>query len=216
MRVALVLTFLITAAAVPAVAQRDSVLAHRWVGTHLGRPLHFEFYSDTMLVVGDRHVLDYRLTRDSLIAIGDTTVVGRYRLSFGHLLLTTPDGVVTMATQSVLARPLTGRWTGPLGTDDGAQVEIRLFASGLARWRVFPTGPWATGEWDREFRIISFLWEVDEAEGEPAEETEEGKDGEDVYDGSEWRALYDPIGNALQFERTVPEGGTTILRRTFR
>lgn len=177
-------------------AQRDSVLAHRWVGTHLGRPLHFEFYGDTMLVLNDRHALDFRLTHDSLVAVGDTIVMGRYRLSFGRLLFTTPDGVVTMATQSALARPLTGRWRGPLGTDDDARLEIQLFANGVARWRLFPNGRWTSGEWDRDFRIITFVWEDEEE--------------------TEWKALYDPIGNALQFEQTVPESGATILRRTFR
>jgi hypothetical protein len=199
MRSAFTLLFLLAglgAVTTPALAQRDTVLAHRWVGTHLGRPLHFEFYGDTMMVVNDRHVLDYRLTRDSLIAVGDTTVIGRYRLSMGYLLFSTPDGVVTMAKQSFLARPLTGIWVGPLGTPDGAQVELRLHASGVARWRRRSRGGWTTGEWERTFRVITFVWEDEEE--------------------TEWRALYDPIANALLFEITVPDAETTILRRSLR
>lgn len=196
MRATLVVLTLACMLTSPLRGQRDTVVVHRWVGTHLGRPLHLEFYGDTMLVVNDRHALDFRLTGDSLIATGDTLVLGRYRLSFGRLLLTTPEGVVTMATQNALARPLTGRWTGPLGTDDDAEVEIRLFASGEARWRLRPDGEWTVGEWDRDFRLITFVWEDEEE--------------------TEWTAQYDPIGNALLFEMTVPESGLTILRRTFR
>jgi hypothetical protein len=35
-------------------------------------------------------------------------------------------------------------------------------------------------------------------------------------DESEWRGQYDPIGNAMLFEATVPESGSTILRKVFR
>jgi hypothetical protein len=190
----------------PATAQRDSVLPHRWVGIHRNRPLQLEFYGDTMLVVNDTHALDFRLTSDSLVAFGDTSIVGRYRLvrvadhqlppdSVQHwLLLETPDGVVTMAEQAALARPLTGRWRGPLGTEDGAQVELVISIAGTARWRRLPGGAWMDGEWDRDMRIITFTWN----------------------DESEWRGQYDPIGNAMLFEATVPESGLTILRKVFR
>lgn len=177
-----------------AAAQRDSVLAHRWVGVHLGRPLQLEFYADTMLVVGDEHVLDFRLTGDSLVAFGDTTIACQYRLAMGRLLLQTPNGMVTMAVQSALARPLTGRWRGPLGTDDGAEAELVIFADGTARWRRLPEGRWTGGEWDREMRAVTFTW----------------------ADESEWRGQYDPIGNAMLYELTVPESQPTILRRIFR
>ena len=182
----------------PAVAagQRDSVLANRWVGTHQGRPLHFEFYGDTMLVLNDQHALSFELTRDSLLATGDTLVTGHYRLAFGRLVFSTPDGVVTMAHQSVLARPLDGRWTGPLGTGDDRHVELQTFGNGAARWRTTSGGSWTVGEWDREFRKITFTWEDEEE--------------------TEWVAQYDPVGNALLFERTVPESSTTILRRVYR
>src|SRR5882757_2665379 len=59
---------------------QDTTLLKRWVGNYLEHPLTLEFYGDTMLVVGDRHALNYRLTFDSLIATGDTNVVARYRL----------------------------------------------------------------------------------------------------------------------------------------
>ena len=179
---------------VPAVAQRDSVLAHRWVGVHKGRPLQFEFYGDTMLVVDDEHVLDFRLTGDSLVAFGDTTIDGQYRVVMSRLLLQTPEGVVTMAEQSALARPLTGRWRGSLGSEDGVETELTIIAGGTARWRRLPNGRWMAGEWDREMRTVTFTWD----------------------DESEWRGQYDPVGNAMLLEVTVPEAQPTILRRVFR
>ncbi len=210
--IAAVLAGTLAATPAPLSAQRDTVVAHRWVGRHLGRPLFFEFYGDSILVVNDRHLLDYHLTRDSLIAIGDTTVVGRYRLARGWLLLATPDGVVTMAKQKFLARPLSGRWIGPLGTEDGTLVDLRIFSNGVARWRTLPSGKWTVGEWDRTSRVITFTWETEETNAaERAEEEEEEGDTE-----NEWRALYDPIANALLFEVTVPDAETTILRRWLR
>ncbi|MDH3498134.1 MAG: hypothetical protein OER21_15360 [Gemmatimonadota bacterium] len=194
MRPLALLALLVAVTAPDAVAQRDSVLAHRWVGMHLGRPLQFEFYGDTMLVLNDEHVLDFQLTDDSLSGFGDTVLTGRYRLVLGRLIFEAPGGVVTMATQSALARPLTGHWRGPLGTADGAAVELVIYASGTARWRRAPDGRWMDGEWDRATRVLTFTW----------------------TDESEWQGQYDPIGNAILFETTVPDGGTTILRRVFR
>jgi len=178
----------------PAAAQRDSVLVHRWVGVHLGKALQLEFYGDTMLVVNDAHVLDFRLTNDSLVGFGDTSVVGRYRIVMERLLLETPNGVVTMAEQTTLARPLTGRWHGPLGTADGVEVELEISPAGTARWRRQPSGAWMAGEWDREMRAITFTWS----------------------DGTEWHSQYDPVGNAMLFETTVEGAEPTILRRLFR
>lgn len=178
----------------PMLAQRDSALAHRWVGVHRGRGLQLEFYADSMLVVNDVHVLDFRLTNDSLVAFGDTSVLGRYRIVLQRLLLDTPDGMVTMAIQDVLARPLTGRWRGSLGTPDGEETELVISPDGTARWRRLPAGAWAYGEWDREMRVITFTWS----------------------DESEWRGQYDPVGNAMLFEVTVPDAEPTILRRVFR
>lgn len=194
MRPLVLVAILLAAGASRTAAQRDSVLAHRWVGIHLARPLQFEFYGDTMLVVNDEHVLDFRLTDDSLAAFGDTALAGRFRLVLGRLVFETPDGVVTMATQSPLARPLTGRWRGPLGTADGATVDLLIYASGTARWRRVPDGRWMEGEWDRATRILTFTW----------------------TDESEWQGQYDPIGNAILFETTVPGAEITILRRVFR
>lgn len=194
MRFSVVLLAVGTIVPAPAAAQRDSVLANRWVGVHLRRGLQLEFYGDTMLVVNDEHVLDFRLTRDSLVAFGDTSVVGRYRLVLQRLLLETPDGVVTMAVQSPLARPLTGHWRGPLGTDDGVETELVIAADGSARWRRLSRGSWTHGEWDRETRVITFTWS----------------------DETEWSGQYDPVGNAMLFEATVPGAQATILRRVFR
>src|SRR5262245_17206175 len=69
--------------------QQDTAVLKRWVGNYLERPLTLEFYGDTMLVVGDQHALNYRMTFDSLIATGDTTLVARYRLVRDRLLLET-------------------------------------------------------------------------------------------------------------------------------
>jgi len=178
----------------PVAGQRDSVLASRWVGTHQSRPLQFEFYGDTMLVVNDQWALSFRLTRDSLVAFGDTSIVGRYRVVRDRLLLETPSGMVTMAPQSYLARPLDGRWVGELGTPDGAGLELIISPGGRARWRTLEGGRWIEGEWDRASRIITLVWP----------------------DETEWKGQYDPVGNALLLEQTVEGAGSTILRRAFR
>ncbi|HXV87109.1 MAG TPA: hypothetical protein VD793_10430 [Gemmatimonadales bacterium] len=175
---------------------QSGTLTGRWVGTHAGQPLHLEFYGDTMLVVNDQHALNYRLTPDSLVAVGDTTVQARYWFSMGRLLLETPAGaVLTMAAQNALARPLTGRWLGELGTPDGAEAELRIAAGGAARWRKIPSGAWMEGEWERQTRIISFTW---------------------ARDSTDWIGHYDVDGNAIVFERTVPESRPTIFVRVFR
>lgn len=175
--------------------QRDSVLASRWVGESNGRPLQFEFYGDSMLVLDDRTPLDYRLTDDSLVAWGDTTVTAQWRYIMGHLLLDTPDGPVTMSAQGPLARPLTGRWVGPLGDEQETMIEMVLYLGGTVRWRPLGSGvAWTEGEWDRESRLITFIWP----------------------DETEWNGQYDPIGNNLLLEHTVEGGSSTILRRAFR
>jgi hypothetical protein len=99
-----------------------------------------------------------------------------------------------MAFQSPLARPLTGRWRGALGTADGVETELVIAPDGTARWRRLPTGGWTHGEWDRETRVITFIWS----------------------DETEWRGQYDPTGNAMLFEATVAGAEATILRRVFR
>ena len=188
------LPLVLLASASPVVAQRDSVMASRWVGMHLGRPLTFEFYSDTMLVVNDRLGLAFQLTDDSLVASGDTLVTARWRHVLGHLLLDTPDGPLTMSPQNVLARPLTGRWVGPLGDEEETLIEMRLALGGAVWWRPLGGGAWTEGEWQRESRLITFTWP----------------------DETEWRGQYDPIGNNLLLEQTVEDGHGSILRRAFR
>jgi hypothetical protein len=183
-------------AALSAQIPADTVLLHRWVGTHDGRPLVLEFYDDTMLVVNDRYPLSYRLTPDSIIGFGDTTVVARWWMSVGRLILETPSGEITMAELPPLARPVAGRWTGGLGDAAGTNIELQVFANGTARWRTLPEGAWTQGEWDREARVLTFTWH-------DADETD-------------WSGQYDPIGNAILFEQTVPGSGTSILRRAFR
>lgn len=185
--------------AIPAVVAgilQGGALTGRWVGVHAGQPLHLEFYGDTMLVVNDEYALDYRVTPDSLIATGDTTIQARYWFAIGRLLLETPGGaVITMAEQRALARPLTGRWLGELGTADGMQAELRIADGGVARWRRVPSGAWLDGEWERQTRIISFTW---------------------AADSTDWIGHYDVDGNAIVFARTVRDSRPTIFLRVFR
>ena len=178
-------------------SQCETSLKGRWVGLHHNETLELDFYGDTMLVVNDKYAANYRATSDSLIATGDTTVTARYWFSVCRLLLEAPDGsVITMTAQQPLARPLTGRWVGELGTPDGARAELRLAPGGTARWHRLPNGPWTDGEWERETRIITFTWA-----------------GADTIP---WIGHYDVEGNALLFDHTVPGSRTSIFQRVFR
>lgn len=194
-------TLLITAtifALVPpaAAGQTDQRLLHRWVGTHAGRSLHLDFYGDTMLVVNDQYAVNYRATRDSIVARGDTTFAATYWFALDRLLLrTAEDAVVTMSEQSPLARPLHGRWRGSPGGWTDREVELVMHRGGSARWRTVPSGGWVQGEWDRLTRIITFTW---------------------LPDSTAWSGQYDPVGNALLFEDAPPGDGTLVLRRVFR
>lgn len=194
-RLALALT--VAAPTAPLLAQQDTVLLRRWVGTRpAGGPFYIEFYGDTMLVVDDTYALDFRLSRDSIVATGDTTLAFRFRISHGRLLLETPEGrILTMAPQSALARPITGRWTGTLATEMADQIELQLFRGGSARWRRTPGGIWQAGEWERNTRTLTLLW---------------------LPDSLEWGGQYDPIGNALLFGETEQGSGPVIFRRLFR
>lgn len=174
----------------------DTAVLHRWVGTHDGRPLFLEFYGDSMLVVNDQYPLSFRLTPDSLVGFGDTTIVARWWMSDGRLILETSSGEVTMSEQGPLARPLTGRWVGPSGMAGGNDLELRMHANGTAEWRLLPGGSWTPGEWDRTSRTLDFTWH-------DAGETE-------------WSGQYDPVGNAILFDHTAQGTSTTILRRAFR
>lgn len=183
-------------AALAALALQAATLSGRWVGLHRGQTLNLEFYGDTMLVVNDQYPLNYRVTRDSLIATGDTSFAVRYWFSYGRLLLETKDGaVITMAQQGPLARPLTGRWLGELGTAMPTPAELLIYAGGVARWRKLTGGGWQDGEWERESRIITFFW--------PA-------------DSTDWVGHYDVEGNSIVFEHTVPGSGPAIFKRVFR
>lgn len=180
----------------PLVLQQSSQLSGRWVGMHRGAPLHFEFYGDTMLVVNDRYALNARVTSDSLLASGDTTVVARYWFSLDRLLVETPDGyVVTMSAQKALARPLTGRWVGDLGTPEQVEAELVITPGGVAQWRQLPAGNWVAGEWERQTRVITFTW---------------------AADSTDWVGHYDVEGNAILFEKTLPGSRAAIFRRVFR
>ncbi|MBI4502214.1 MAG: hypothetical protein HY700_13765 [Gemmatimonadetes bacterium] len=195
------LTVLLLLAPATAIAQQqDTTLLKRWVGNYLEKPLTLEFYGDTMLVVGDRHALNYRLTLDSLIATGDTSIVARYRVSHGRLLLETADGsVITMATQKTLGRPLTGRWMGDVDTSGTAvPVELNLNPDRTACWHGSPDGKWMKGEWDRETRVVTMIW-----------------------DSGEWTGLYDPQNNSLVLRPIADSthsatGPTGALHRVFR
>ena len=195
----LLTSLILLAGAVPTglEAQSDSVMQTRWVGRlPNGAPLFLEFYGDSMLVVNDRMALDYVMTSDSLIAYGDTTLQFRYRMSFGRMLLETPDGhVLTMSPQLTLARPLTGRWVATLETDSLRRMQLELFRGGGARWREIPGGAWHEGEWNRQSRIISFLW---------------------LPDSLTWTGQFDPRGNALLFSELDEGTGTVIFRKRYR
>lgn len=189
---------------VPAAAQvPDSTLLARWVGIHKERSLTLEFYGDTMLVVGDRHPLNYHLTRDSIIATGDTSLAVRYRMAFGKLLLeTADDDMITMSPQAPLGRPLIGRWVGDVDTAGVSHLaEIRLSVDRSASWRILPDGKPEYGEWDRQTRKVTLTW----------------------TNGGEWSGLYDPLRNTLLLEPVAdstgavqPGGATGVLRRVFR
>lgn len=195
MRTVAVILALLAVTASQGSRQADDLL-RRWVGTHHGRPLYLDFYDDTMLVVNDEYPTDFLATRDSLIAMGDTSFAVSYWLVLDRLLIETEEGrVVTMAQQDLLARPLhAGRWRG---TSIGGEstIELRMARGGNAAWRRLPGGRWTRGEWDRNTRLINFTWEPD---------------------STSWTAFYDPYGNALQFEELEPGSGTVILRRAFR
>jgi hypothetical protein len=175
-------------------AQADTALLKRWVGSYQGKVLNLEFYGDTMLVVNDRHGLSVRVTNDSIVAAGDTTVAGRYRVVLGRLLFEGTDGVViTMAPQPPLARPLNGRWLGELATGDRPAAEIVVFDNNTAQWRRVGDQKWIRGDWERATRVVTFTWS----------------------DNTEWTGQYDPIGNAILFEQTVAESSASVFRRTF-
>lgn len=196
MRILLCALVLVTLAPALPVQQADQRLLRRWVGTHGGRSLHLDFYGDTMLVVNDQYALNYRATRDSIVAMGDTSFAVSYWFALDRLLLrTVEDQVVTMAEQSALARPLHGRWRGSPSRSTDSEVDLVMSRGGSARWRRVPGGSWVQGEWDRLTRIISFTW---------------------LPDSLMWTGQYDPAGNALLFENAPPDEGTLVLRRIFR
>jgi hypothetical protein len=132
--------------------QSDHRLMNRWVGTHDGRPWWLDFYGDTMLVVDDTLLLDFRITRDSLIAHGDTSFAVAYWFVRDRLLIQTADGeIITMAPQDHMARPIHGDWRG-----DG--IRLRIWRGGIATWRG------TRGEWRRRSRLILFTWLPDSLE----------------------------------------------------
>lgn len=171
-------------------------LHRRWVGTHTGGSLHLDFYGDSLLVVNDQYALNYRATRDSIVATGDTTLAVSYWFALDRLLLrTTGDEVITMSEQSALARPLQGRWRGSPTAWADREVDLVMSRGGGARWRAVPGGGWTQGEWDRATRVITFTW---------------------LPDSTQWIGQYDPVGNAILFEDAPPENGILVLRRVFR
>jgi hypothetical protein len=181
---------------------RDS-LQTRWVGTHLGRPLHIDFYADTMVVVRDIHVCDYEATRDSIIVFGDTTFSVHYRFALDRMILRTDSGnVITMSAQGPLARPLRGNWFGTPGRMRDSMIELQMNQSGAAYWRTIPRGAWIEGEWDRFSREITFTWVPDSAAGRP--------------DSTVWVGMFNPVRSQLLFDSTLSGSGVTILQRFFR
>jgi hypothetical protein len=178
-------------------------LQTRWVGTHLGRPLHIDFYADTMVVVRDVFVCDYEATRDSIYVFGDTTFSVHYRFALDRMILRTDSGaVITMSAQGPLARPLRGNWFGSPGRLRESLIELQMLQTGAAYWRTLPRGGWIEGEWDRLSREVTFTWLPDSAAGRP--------------DSTLWVGMYNPTRSQLLFDSTLSEGGVTILRRFFR
>lgn len=181
---------------------RDS-LQTRWVGTHVGRPLHIDFYADTMVIVQDRFVCDYEATRDSIVIFGDTTFSVHYRFALDRMIVRTDSGrFITMSAQGPLARPLGGNWFGTPSRMRDAQIELQMHATGAAYWRRLPRGGWIEGEWDRFSREITFTWLPDSARGRP--------------DSTQWVGMYNPARSQLLFDSTFARSGVTILRRFFR
>ena len=181
---------------------RDS-LQTRWVGTHLGQPLHIDFYADTMVVVQDRFVCDYEATRDSIIVFGDTTFSVHYWFALDRMIVRTDSGnVITMSAQGPLARPLRGNWLGTPSRLRNSSIELQMNQSGAAYWRILPRGAWIEGEWDRFSREITFTWLPDSAAGRP--------------DSTIWVGMFNPVRSQLLFDSTLSESGVTILRRFFR
>jgi len=207
----LALTMLVATPPASSTAQADDTeqtdpLLRRWVGHYRNRPIFFDFFSDSLLVVNDIHAVDFVFTWDSIIAYGDTSFAVSYRFSYDRLLITTESGTVfTMAPQDIMARPISApggsrmptRWISEtsLGT-----VEVQMREGGWARWRLTPGGSWQSGEWSRSARDVEFTWV--------------SRDGE-VPDTTLWIGVYD-APDAMIFEETVPESGITIFRRTIR
>jgi hypothetical protein len=188
---AAVVTLLVGAPALR--AQSTDSLFGRWVGTHMGRPLFFDFYGDTMLVVNDRYPLGFAYTRDSLRAYGDTSFTVEYVFLLGRLLIRNVEGNwVTMSAQDRLARPLHGTWYADAG--DGRRILLYLQRGGPARWRMVPGGSWTIGEWDRQARSLMFTWEPDSVV---------------------WQGFYD-APRALILEEDASASGLSIFRRMIR
>lgn len=132
--------------------QSDHRLMNRWVGTHDGHPWWLDFYGDTMLVVDDTLLLDFRITRDSLVAYGDTSFAVAYWFVRDRLLVQAADGeIITMALQDHMARPIHGDWRG-----DG--IRMRIWRGGVV------TRSGTRGEWRRRSRVILFTWLPDSLE----------------------------------------------------
>lgn len=177
--------------------QDDHPLLRRWVGTHLARPLHLDFYGDTMLLLNDSTPLSFLIEGDSLTAWGaDTTFSVRFWFSMDRLLVLTAEStVVTMAEQDRMARPIWGLWRGsPVGRGE-ERIELRMWRGGAASYRARPEWRWKTGEWNRSTRLLTFNWDAD---------------------STVWEGRYDPAGGTLLFDSTYAESGTVFLRKVYR
>ncbi len=170
--------------------QGNNRLLGRWVGTHADRPWWLDFYGDTMLVVDDTLIVNFRATRDSLIAYGDTSFSVAYWLVRDRMMVQTANGeIITMAPQDPLARPIHGDWRG-----DG--VRIRIWRGSVVSSRD-ASGTARSGEWQRRSRTIIFTW---------------------LPDSLVWTAQYDPLGPALLTTVVEPDSSTrtVILRKMLR
>jgi hypothetical protein len=222
----------------PIVGQEEEFpLPHlRWVGMEQNAPtvgLFLEFYPDTMLLVNrvrgslvERHALGYRITEDSILATGDTTIRLRYEMVLDRMIVYTPEGVViTMSSQSELARSFVGRWLGTFETDSTTEtILLQLYANGDANWKRLPAGRVNTGEWNRKVRTFTFTWDVDSTLVASAAIPVDVPilDGDTTISDSsqnptnQWVGYHDPYGNALQFLRTFEGSGSIIFRKSYR
>lgn len=216
----------------PAAAQFPSQdgsnrLLQRWVGAKMnGLPVWLDFFGDSMIVVSDNvqsRDADYSLAPGRVTIYGDSVVMRilatsfngnregedfgflrqfelSYRFSLDRMIVSAGGRSITMTAQNRLGRPLEANWIADL--PDGRRMELRLQGSGSALYRFVPGGSWRVGEWDRNFRDISFDWNP--------------PDIEEPDSSLIWAGIYDADGQQILLEDIVDGSSVTIFRRIIR